>query len=121
MSIPLRQYWELLAAYLRPQRGGVLALAVLLLSSIGLQLLNPQLLRAFIDGAMAKGASQDLAITALIFIVIAILQQGVAIMATYVGENVGWSATNQLRADLTLHCLQLDLGFHKARTPGELI
>jgi ABC-type multidrug transport system fused ATPase/permease subunit len=26
-----------------------------------------------------------------------------------------------LRTDLTLHCLRLDPGFHKARTPGELI
>src|SRR5206468_3804373 len=32
-----------------------------------------------------------------------------------------WRATNALRADLTLHCLKLDMSFHKAHTPGELI
>src|SRR6267378_605751 len=42
-------------------------------------------------------------------------------LAQYVGEDVGWTATNALRSDLALHCLRLDMGFHKARTPGELI
>src|ERR671920_73944 len=41
--------------------------------------------------------------------------------ATWLGESVGWTATNALRADLTRHCLGLDLTFHKDRTPGELI
>ncbi len=41
--------------------------------------------------------------------------------AQYVGESVGWSATNALRADLALHLLELDLSFHKGRTAGELI
>ncbi|HJZ47660.1 MAG TPA: ABC transporter ATP-binding protein, partial [Roseiflexaceae bacterium] len=36
-------------------------------------------------------------------------------------EVVAWSATNDLRSDLALHCLRLDMVFHKARTPGELI
>ena len=35
----------------------------------------------------------------------------------------GWpgKATNQLRHDLALHLLRLDLPFHKAHVPGELI
>ena len=36
-------------------------------------------------------------------------------------EQVGWSATNALRADLTLHCLKLDLTVHHQHTPGALI
>jgi ABC-type multidrug transport system fused ATPase/permease subunit len=34
---------------------------------------------------------------------------------------VGWTATNALRADLAEHCLYLDMSFHNARTPGEMI
>lgn len=34
---------------------------------------------------------------------------------------LGWRATNQLRADLALHCLKLDLGFHHDHTVGEMI
>ena len=34
---------------------------------------------------------------------------------------MAWRATNALRQDLTLHCLKLDLSYHKAHTAGELI
>src|SRR6266850_1903322 len=54
-------------------------------------------------------------------IVVAIVTQLLTAWSQYVGEDLGWTATNALRADLALHCLQLDLGFHKARTSGELI
>src|SRR5258706_6578483 len=121
MSIPLRQYWSLLVTYLRPQRRRVILLAALLLGSIGLQLANPQLLRYFIDTAQAGGEMTALIEAALLFIGVALVNQVLSVGATYVGENVGWTATNALRADLTLHCLRLDLSFHKARTPGELI
>ena len=42
-------------------------------------------------------------------------------LATYLGETVGWTATNRLRADLTRHVLHRDMSFHKAKTPGELV
>jgi ABC-type multidrug transport system fused ATPase/permease subunit len=58
---------------------------------------------------------------AVLFIAIALAQRAVAFGAFYLGENVGWKATNALREDLTLHCLRLDLPFHKQHTPGELI
>jgi len=52
---------------------------------------------------------------------IALVHTVVSSAAQYVGESVGWKATNALRADLALHVLELDLGFHKTRTTGELI
>lgn len=58
---------------------------------------------------------------AALFIALALLQQVLSVTATYVSERVAWTATNALRFDLTLHCLRLDLTFHKGRTPGELI
>jgi ABC-type multidrug transport system fused ATPase/permease subunit len=121
MRIPLRQYWDLLVAYLRPQRRRVAALAALLLGSIALQVANPQLLRYFIDTAQAGGERRALVLAALLFIGVALVTQALSVAATYMSENVGWAATNALRADLALHCLKLDLSFHKARTPGELI
>src|SRR5205085_479794 len=121
MRIPLKQYLDLLATYLRPQAGQVALLAVLLLTSIGLQLLNPQLIRYFIDTATTGGAMESLVTAALVFIAGALVNQGLLVGATYLGENIGWTATNALRADLAEHCLRLDLSFHKARTPGELI
>jgi ATP-binding cassette subfamily B protein/ATP-binding cassette subfamily C protein len=121
MNIPIRRYWNLLATYLRPQRRQVVGLALLVLGGIALQLANPQLLRAFIDGAVAGAAPEALTMSALLFIGVALLIQLLSIGATYLGQHVSWTATNALRADLADHCLRLDLGFHKARTPGELI
>jgi ABC-type multidrug transport system fused ATPase/permease subunit len=50
-----------------------------------------------------------------------LVQQGIAIAVTYLGENVAWTATNALRAELADHALQLDMRFHNDHTPGELI
>jgi ABC-type multidrug transport system fused ATPase/permease subunit len=121
MKIGLRQYWNLLVDYLQPQKGRVVKFAIALLVSIGLQLVNPQILRYFIDTAVAGGSRQNLLLAALLFIGVAVITQILIIAATYYGENVAWRATNALRADLVEHCLQLDLSFHKYTTPGELL
>lgn len=121
MNLPLKQYWHLLARYLQPQRQRVFWLAFTLLGSIGLQILNPQILRYFIDTAVGGGPQQALLQAALLFIGVALLTQSLTVGATYFGETVAWSATNALRLDLAKHCLGLDLSFHKSRTPGELI
>lgn len=121
MNIPLRRYWELLRTYLRPQRARFIFLALVLLGSIGLQLYGPQILRYFIDLAMSGGSQNALVAAALFFIGVALVQQLASVLATYLSESVGWTATNTLRVDLAAHCLRLDLSFHKAHTPGELI
>jgi ATP-binding cassette, subfamily B, bacterial len=115
------RHWSLLTTYLGTQRRRAALLAVLLLSSIGLQLLNPQVIRYFIDAAQAGQADSVLLLAAAVFIVAGLVQRAIAFGALYVGENVGWAATNALRADLARHCLRLDMSFHKAHTPGELI
>ena len=45
----------------------------------------------------------------------------VGVSATYVGENVAWTATNALRAEMARHCLNLDMSYHNNVSPGELI
>ena len=121
MGIPLKRYWNLLVNYLKPQWPWVLLLAVLILGNLGLQLVSPQIVRHFIDAARAGRALDDLTAVALLFLAVAVLSQALSIFASYLGQNVAWTATNALRLDLTLHCLRLDMSFHKARTPGELI
>ena len=121
MRLPGGAYRTLLLTYLRPQWPSVLALAVLLLGSISLQLLNPQILRAFIDTARAGGSLATLNRTALRFLAVVAAGQVVAVGVTAQSERVGWTATNRLREDLALHCLRLPLAFHTVHTPGELI
>jgi len=121
MRLPLRRYLSLLATYLKPQWGRTTLMALLLLVDVGLQLLNPQIVRYFIDTALGGGASVSLIYAAIFFIVVTILSQVVSVAAIYLSENVAWTATNQLRADLVAHCLALDMAFHKEHPSGELI
>jgi ATP-binding cassette, subfamily B, bacterial len=116
-----RAYLDLLLRYLRPQRGAVLLLAALVLGGIGLQLANPQLIRRFLDAAEEGRSLETLLWIGALFMLIALVAQGLRIAGAYVGENVAWRATNALRADLALHCLRLDMSFHKRHKPGELI
>src|SRR5262245_39374607 len=121
MNLPLAQYRGLLGVYLRPQGLRVVLLAALLFGGIALQLVNPQIVRFFIDTTQAGGPQSALFAAAALFLGVALAQRIITIATTYVGENVGWQATNALRADLALHCLRLDMQFHQRRTPGELI
>jgi ABC-type multidrug transport system fused ATPase/permease subunit len=92
-----------------------------LLSSIGLQLFIPQIVRSFIDLAALGGAMNDLARLGLIYFGLSILNQLLAGSAAYLSADIGWSATNLLRADLFRHTLDLDMAYHKDRMPGEMI
>ena len=121
MDLPLKGYWALLAQYLKPLRFKVALLTILIFSTIGLQIINPQIIRYFIDTAVAQGDEQALLWAALVFLGAALLLQGLSVAATYIGEDVGWRSTNELRADLARHCLGLDMSFHNDRTPGEMI
>src|SRR4051812_10194727 len=117
-----REWGELWQAFgLRPQRRQVGALALLLLGSTGLQLLNPQVMRRFVDSAMSGAPDRVLALAAGLFLLIALIQQAASVGATYLSEKIGWTATNALRAALLRHCLGLDPSFHKKHTPGALI
>ena len=119
--IPVRSYFRLLSDYLRPQRSKVVLLGVVLVGVIGLQLLNPQLIKRFIDTAIDGGDTSALIPLAATFMLIAVIQQGLAIWSTYLAEDIGWTATNQLRSELTDHTMRLDMGFHKSKSVGELI
>lgn len=114
-------YRDMFVRYVFPQKGLLVWLSVLLLLSIGLQLINPQIIRYFIDAAQGQGALDPLYYAAGFFILFSLLQQGVSVAAAYFSENLGWATTNKLRAELAEHCLSLDMSFHKTQTSGSLI
>ncbi|TMD48371.1 MAG: ABC transporter ATP-binding protein, partial [Chloroflexi bacterium] len=72
MVIQFRRYWRLLVNYLKPQWTRVAWLAALVFSSIGLQLVNPQVIRFFIDATQGRGPLGTLLIAAGLFIAIAL-------------------------------------------------
>src|SRR5437870_11258592 len=116
MTDARRRYVALFARYVGPEWRRALLLSVLLLVTLGLQIANPQLLRRFIDSALAGADTASLITIALVFMGVAFLTQILDALSRYVGEDLGWASTNTLRADLLLHTLRLDQTFHKART-----
>lgn len=121
MTVAPPPFRALLRTYLAPLRGRVALLLVLLLAAIALELLNPLILRSFIDQAQAGAPLGALTRIAGLFLGLALAFQLVTVAQTYLAEFIGLSATNRLRADLMRHCLKLDPAFHHAHTPGALI
>ena len=117
----LRQYVSLLVHYLKPLWFRVTLLVVFMFGGIGLGLLSPQIIRYFIDTAEAGGALRNLFIAGGLFLVVGILGQIVTLISSYLGQDVGWRATNRMRGDLAFHCLNLDMSFHQQYTPGEMV
>jgi ATP-binding cassette, subfamily B, bacterial len=121
MKIPLRKYRLLLATYFSPYWKLTLSLGIFLFGGVALRLVNPQILKNFIDLAVSGGSLNDLLSQGVWFLGSAILLQVLAVLETYLATNLGLLATNHLRADLTLHLLNLDMSYHKQHTPGEMI
>ena len=119
--ITFGEYFSFLKRYLRARLHLVLFLALALSVNIALQIINPQFMRSFIDSALAGGEAAILTRTALLFIGIAVSHQLVGVLVVYITENLGWATTNDLRRDLAHYTLGLDMSFHAAHTPGEMI
>ena len=126
-NVSYRQALQLLRRYLGREWQRVLLLAILLIGGIGLQLLQPQLLRDFIDLATDGievsrfGRTNSLTTLALLFIGIALFNHLLRALAGYLTQDVSWRTTNALRADLAQHTLSLDMGYHNNHTAGELV
>jgi ABC-type multidrug transport system fused ATPase/permease subunit len=113
-----------LVRYLRPQGRRVAALGLFLIASTSSQLVSPLIVRQFIDTAQRGGPHISLSVLWLLagtFIAVAITTQLLQIGATYFSEQLAWAATNRLRADLARHTLHLDMSYHTATSPGDVI
>jgi len=117
----LKRYANLLIKYLGPYGFRVMGLALLLFTSTGLRVINPQYLSTFIDAAQAGEAMSRLLQIGLTYLAFGLIRRVLSVSASYLSTDLGWRATNALRFDLAAHCLSLDLPFHKAHTPGQLI
>src|SRR5512133_2738589 len=121
MDLTIDTYRRIFARYMRPQWRRTLALALLILGGTLLQLEIPKILRGFIDAVEAHRPGSALMIMAAAFLGAGMLNQLLVAASSWLSAHVGWRATNELRADLTAHCLRLDMTFHNDRSPGELI
>jgi ATP-binding cassette, subfamily B, bacterial len=118
---PLAGHRRLLGVYFAPQRERIALVAALVLADIALRLVNPQIVRMFIDAAQAGGPLSILTTAGILYLLVGLLGRAVNLGSSYAGLSLGWAATNRLRADLATHLLRLDMPFHTMHTPGELI
>jgi ATP-binding cassette subfamily B protein len=121
IKIPINQYFKVLSKYLRGHVPVLVFLGFLMFGGVAVQLINPQIIRGFIDAARA-GEEMALLLrrTALFFGMIVLLQI-IHAFSNYVGQVIDWTSTNDLRADVAECCLRLDMSFHYKHKPGELI
>lgn len=121
MESPPAGFVPLLRTYLAGMRGSVLLLALLLVGATAAQVSGPLLLGGFVDGAVGGDPLNRLYVFGLAFLATTISAQVLVVVAAYLSERVGWQATNRMRSDLLRHALDLDLEFHHAHSPGEMI
>lgn len=120
-TVSFREYARFFGHYLRGRIYLLIVLGVTLFIGIGLQIVNPQIMRAFLDTALAGGSLQYLQKMAGLFIAIAVFQQLIGVLTIFITENLGWATTNDVRLDLARYTLGLDMSFHTGHTPGEMI
>jgi ATP-binding cassette, subfamily B, bacterial len=111
----------LLGAYLRPERRRAVLLGAVLFAGLALQLANPLIAKSFIDEASVGAPFGHLLHLAVAFVVVALAAQVSMVAETYVGNDLGWRTTNNLRADLVRKTLGLDASFYTRHNAGELV
>lgn len=121
MNSMINKYIKLLSKYLKNNKLQIFCLAMVMGLCIVIQLLNPQIVKYFIDGVTVGKTTKNLIIAAVIFILFAFSQQLLNLVSTYLSQNIGWGATNELRLDLVKHCMGLDMSFFKEHQAGELV
>jgi ATP-binding cassette subfamily B protein len=110
-----------LALLTRGRLAQLVGLGALLAVSSAVPLIGPQLLRVFIDEAVAGRALSMLALIAGGYVAVSFIQQTVSVAVAYASTHLTWVATNALRGAVARHALGLDLSFHEGHSPGELI
>lgn len=117
----LKKYWNLQKKYLVLFKKELILLAISLFSNLALTLINPQVIRYYIDTIATSIDLKALTYAASIYIGISLLSHFTYLSALYFGIRIVWGATNRLRYDLTKHCVNLDMTFHNKNKPGEMI
>jgi len=113
----------LIARYARPELARLALLAAALAGAVALSVAAPLAVRRFIDAVTgAVGAPlARLWMLAGLFLAATLAGQGARVAANWLAQRIAWAATNRLRRDLVRHCLDLELAFHHAHAPGEMI
>jgi ATP-binding cassette, subfamily B, bacterial len=113
--------WRFLSGLMRPQWRALAVFGAVLAAATAIPLATSLLLSRFVRLAVAGAPGSQLAKLAIAYTVLGFLASGMTILVTWRATIAAWSITNSLRHDLAEYVLKADLGFHRDRTPGELV
>lgn len=113
--------WRMLASLLRPHWRLLAAFAAVLTVATTIPLAGSLLLSRFVRLAVESAPTDRLVSVALGYALCGLLSSVLTVAVTWRATVAAWGITNGLRHDLTDYVLRADLGFHRDRTPGELV
>lgn len=99
----------------------MIALCVVVLTAMAARVSLPYLAGRFVDDAGAGHSLVQLTWIGVAFLVLGLIDQVLTIAGVRLAADVGWRASNRLRADMLGHALRLDLEYHADNSPGELL
>ena len=116
-----QSHWRALLGLIAPHRLRLSIMVAVLAVAGALPLVGPLLIAAFIDAAEGGSTQRHLVTLAASYVAIGLARQVIAIAVAWTATDLAWRVTNELRSTLTRHVLNLDLAFHRATSPGELV
>ncbi len=120
-TAPSGSRWSALGALLRSDAWRWAGLGVLVAINSALLIAGPLIVRQIVDLASEGTTTAEITSLAVLFLVIAIATQILAVIVVWLATVSAWRTTNDLRLTMTRHVLGLDHEFHRTHTPGELI
>ena len=114
-------HWRALLDLVTPHRLRLSIMISVLAIAGALPLLGPLLIAGFIDEAEGEAVRSQLLLIAGLYVGLGIARQLMSIAVAWTATDLAWLVTNELRSKLTRHVLRLDLAFHRATSPGELV
>ena len=108
-------------ALVAPHRARMAIMSGVLAVAGALPLAGPLLIAKFIDDAAAGASRQQLLFLAGLYVAMGIARQLMSVAVAWTAADLAWTVTNELRSKLTRHVMHLDLAFHRATSPGELV
>ncbi|MCF2142763.1 MAG: ABC transporter ATP-binding protein/permease [Candidatus Heimdallarchaeota archaeon] len=118
----VKEITSLLQKYLSPYVKQVIFLAVILISYNVLQVLFPQILRTYVEAVSAPSLDvKVLLYSSIIYIGMSVVFRALYILLQKISQELAWATTNNLRIDMTRHCINLDMTFHNQKKTGDMI
>ncbi len=107
--------------YVREHRGTFALAAVLLLLSVGFELLGPLILRRVIDRAIPAGSIPDVILWSALFALSFAMAMALSYLQVIMATRVGLKVVRELKGDVFRHMLTLSMSFFDRHPTGRLM